>query len=131
MTAEPSAEDQWHCVGPVSALPLGQPVTHILARRPVLILRDGEDVFAVENRCSHAGSKLDTGVIRDASISCPLHGARFCLRTGAAQNPPATRPIAVFETRIRDGQLEVLVPARQPASGGLAGPFGLGGIGAG
>jgi 3-phenylpropionate/trans-cinnamate dioxygenase ferredoxin subunit len=40
-------------------------------------------------------------------VICPRHGARFCLKTGAALTPPAYEPIRIFEVRERDGQIEV------------------------
>ena len=44
--------------------------------------KDGYD--AVENRCSHANSPLITAKIyRGDQVACPIHGARFDLKTGA------------------------------------------------
>jgi 3-phenylpropionate/trans-cinnamate dioxygenase ferredoxin subunit len=66
---------------------------------------------AVENRCSHANSVLNTSKIyRGCQIACPVHGARFDLRTGAAKSPPAFTPLAVYPIRIRDGMVEVAAP---------------------
>jgi 3-phenylpropionate/trans-cinnamate dioxygenase ferredoxin subunit len=40
-------------------------------------------------------------------VICPRHGARFCLRTGAALTPPAYEPVRRYETRVTDGVVEV------------------------
>jgi 3-phenylpropionate/trans-cinnamate dioxygenase ferredoxin subunit len=72
-------------------------------------LTDG--YHAVENRCSHAGSPLLTGKIyRGNQIACPIHGARFDLKTGAAKSPPAFSSLKVFPVRAVDGRVEVAVP---------------------
>jgi 3-phenylpropionate/trans-cinnamate dioxygenase ferredoxin subunit len=43
-------------------------------------------------------------------VICPRHGARFCLRTGAALTPPAYEPVRTYATRINNGVIEVQGP---------------------
>jgi 3-phenylpropionate/trans-cinnamate dioxygenase ferredoxin subunit len=74
---------------------------------PALLIRIGEEFFAVEDVCSHDGQPLTNGPIANCSITCPRHGARFDLRTGQPQCMPATEPIATFEVQIRDGDIFV------------------------
>ena len=70
-------------------------------------------LHAFEDRCSHDGEPL-AGAEIDAddgpAVICPRHGARFCLRSGAALTPPAYEPIRVFEARERAGRIEVREP---------------------
>jgi 3-phenylpropionate/trans-cinnamate dioxygenase ferredoxin subunit len=78
-------------------------------RLVVAHLADG--FHAVENRCSHANSPLLTGKIyHGRQIACPIHGARFDLRTGAAKSPPAFTSLMVFPVRVTDGRVEVGMP---------------------
>jgi len=69
--------------------------------------------FAIADACTHDGSPLlGSGIdardlIEDGRISCPRHGAQFCLRTGAALTPPAWEPVAVFPVRVQDGVVQV------------------------
>ncbi len=73
-------------------------------------LQDG--FHALENRCSHANSPLLTGKISHGrQVACPIHGARFDLKTGAAKSPPAFTSLMVFPVRVMDGRIEVAVPA--------------------
>ena len=81
--------------------------------RSVLIAHLPDGFHAVENRCSHAASPLDCSrILKGGQIQCPLHGARFDLKTGAAKTAPAFRPIAVYRVRVVDGRVEVAVPPR-------------------
>ncbi|MCU0759297.1 MAG: Rieske 2Fe-2S domain-containing protein [Steroidobacteraceae bacterium] len=84
-----------------------------LDQRPVTIVRVAGYLRAFEDRCSHDGEPL-AGAEIDAddgpAVVCPRHGARFCLRTGAALTPPAYEPIRVYEVRERDGRVEVRCP---------------------
>lgn len=78
-----------------------------ISGKSVLICHSGGKLHAVSNICSHADEKLECGRMGNGWIACPVHGARFDLATGAAKNPPAKQPIAVYATRIVDGWIEV------------------------
>ena len=40
-------------------------------------------------------------------IICPRHGARFCVRTGAALSPSAYEPVHCFPVRVVGGIVQV------------------------
>ena len=80
-----------------------------VAGTPIILCHTKDQIFAVVNECSHANEKLECGRMRSGWISCPVHGARFDLATGEPMNPPATRPIRTFRTRIVDDWVEVEV----------------------
>jgi len=70
------------------------------------------DYFAIEDTCTHDGSPmlgcdlpLDELIDGD-QIICPRHGARFCLKTGAALTPPAYEDTATFPIRIENGMVQ-------------------------
>ncbi len=67
----------------------------------------GGEVFAVENRCSHALATFDEGRLRGHRLMCPLHGACFDIRTGEPFGPPASRPIRRFDTCIENDRVLV------------------------
>ena len=98
---------KWIDAGPVAALGDGQTLSLAAGRRMIAIARSGGEFFAIEDVCTHDGAELTGGTIEGAEIICPRHGARFCLRTGAALTPPAYEPVRVFETKIDDGRLWV------------------------
>ena len=67
----------------------------------------GGTLYAFEDRCTHDDSPFDDAPIEDSEIICPRHGARLCLRTGAALSPPAYEPLRIFEVRAVGGRVEV------------------------
>jgi nitrite reductase/ring-hydroxylating ferredoxin subunit/uncharacterized membrane protein len=92
----------------------GQPVRgEINGLRVVLVKRSGR-VYALGERCSHLGGPLAEGQVRDDAIVCPWHGSRFALEDGRVLDGPATMPQPCFETRVRDGFVEV---RRRPEAG--------------
>ena len=77
-------------------------------QRIVLCQSDGQ-LFAIEDRCSHADEPLACGRIRNGWIACPAHGGRFDLATGEAVGPPASEPIRTYPVRVVGGMIEVAV----------------------
>ena len=67
----------------------------------VALARHGEEVFAVEDMCSHANVALSEGDVEDCTVECWLHGSRFDLRTGKPTGLPATEPVATFPVDVR------------------------------
>ena len=76
-------------------------------RYDVAIARDGDEVFALQNLCSHAAVQLSEGEVENGTVECWLHGSRFDLRTGKPTGLPATEPIATFPVDVRDGDIYV------------------------
>ncbi len=62
--------------------------------------------FAIEDVCTHDGGCLTGGEIEGDQIVCPRHGARFCIRTGAALTAPAYEPTATFPVRVEKGEVQ-------------------------
>jgi 3-phenylpropionate/trans-cinnamate dioxygenase ferredoxin component len=71
----------------------------------VAVVKVGDEVFAIEDVCSHADVPLSEGEVEDCTIECALHGSRFDLRTGKPTGPPANRPVPVFATSVVDGDV--------------------------
>ena len=88
-------------------LPEGSSKRVEVERKHVLIARDNDQVYAIGAVCSHAGGPLDQGKIRDGCVQCPWHDSVFALRDGRIVHGPATQPQASFETRVRDGRIEI------------------------
>lgn len=77
----------------------------------IAVVKVGDEVFAIEDVCSHADYPLSDGEVTDCTIECELHGSRFDLRSGKPTGPPATRPVAVFETSVIDGDVYAVLDA--------------------
>ena len=77
----------------------------------VAVFRSDHEVFALQDRCSHAEASLCEGEVFDGEVECPRHGALFDVTTGAAKTLPAVRGVSSYATRTVDGFVEVEVPA--------------------
>lgn len=74
---------------------------------PVLLVRRGGEVCALAHTCSHMGGPLSEGELEGDVVQCPWHGSRFNIRDGSVVDGPATFPQPRFESRVREGQIEV------------------------
>lgn len=66
----------------------------------IALVRDGDDVYAMRDECSHASIPLSEGDVEGCEIECWLHGSRFDVRTGKPVNLPATEPVPIYPTQI-------------------------------
>jgi len=98
---------EWVAVCRTEELPPGERRTVDLDGVLALVVNVCGALHAVEDVCTHDGAPLGEGRIEGDQVTCPRHGARFCLRTGAALSPPAYSPIACFPVRVVDGRVEV------------------------
>ena len=67
------------------------------------------NVFATDNICTHAYACLSDGWLDGEVIECPLHAARFDIRSGKVLDPPATEDLKTYPVRIVDGEIQVRV----------------------
>lgn len=84
-------------------------ITRASGETQVVIARFKDDIYAVENLCSHAFSRFDEGRLRGNRLMCPLHGACFNVVDGTPFGPPATRPIRSFPVTIEAGRILVAI----------------------
>ncbi len=67
---------------------------------------DGQ-YYAIADVCTHDAGQLTGGTVEGDQIICPRHGARFCIRTGAALTAPAYEPTDTFPVRVENGEVQV------------------------
>lgn len=73
----------------------------------LLLHRSGSRIEALDSVCSHMGGPLEDGEIRDGCVTCPWHGSTFRLEDGSIVRGPASTPQPSYETRIREGHIQV------------------------
>ena len=73
--------------------------------------------YAIDDVCTHDGGPLADGELRDHKISCPRHGAKFDIRTGAALTMPAVRATRAHEVKVEANGVWVRLRADATADG--------------
>ncbi|GAA1789116.1 Rieske (2Fe-2S) protein [Actinomadura chokoriensis] len=103
----------WHDLCSAADLPDGWPVTRRLGYISLFVLRTGDSVHVLTDRCSHLAGPLHQGRIvtddnADVCVVCPWHGSTFRVADGSVVHGPATARQPAFESRVtEDGVLQV------------------------
>ena len=71
------------------------------------VVRLGDDVYVIGDRCTHAEASLSDGEVdvETKHLECWRHGSSFSLETGHPDVPPATKPVPVYDVENVDGEL--------------------------
>jgi 3-phenylpropionate/trans-cinnamate dioxygenase ferredoxin component len=102
---------------PSSELPDGVSVSIERDGRGIVLYRENGALFALEDRCSHAGAKLSGGKVCDGVIICPLHGARFSMADGRCLNKRQKfSPVVVYPVRDVNDMIEVRLNRENPSA---------------
>jgi nitrite reductase/ring-hydroxylating ferredoxin subunit/uncharacterized membrane protein len=106
--------EEWTAVAQLSELPEGKPAVRKIDDVPILLYRDGAEVSAMIERCSHETGPLGEGDVigsgADACVVCPWHGSTFRLRDGAVVHGPAANDQPLLRSRVNAGTVEVAQP---------------------
>ena len=80
----------------------------------VALYRIGDAIYATEGKCTHAEALLADGWVEDGEIECPLHQARFDIRTGKALCEPAIEDLRTYAVKVEAGG--VLIDLGRPGA---------------
>ncbi len=103
---DPGPQD-WTPAADASLLTEGRPLRVVVDETPVLLLSQGENIYALHDRCSHRGCSLSEGTVEGEEVVCACHGSRFSLRDGSVRHGPASAPQPAFQVRVESGRIEV------------------------
>ncbi|HVR10434.1 MAG TPA: FAD-dependent oxidoreductase [Thermoanaerobaculia bacterium] len=83
---------------------------------PVLLVRVGDEVFAIAAHCTHYGGPLAEGLLVGDTVRCPWHHACFSLRSGEPLRAPALNPVACYRVERQGDRVTVRekLPPAQP-----------------
>jgi apoptosis-inducing factor 3 len=117
--AKPSGPDLSQGISLSDLADGGQLVGHT-GGEAVLVVRRGEEIFAIGATCTHYGGPLADGIVVGDTVRCPWHHACFSLRTGEAVKAPALNPVACYKVERQGGRIvigEKIEPPKREASG--------------
>jgi 3-phenylpropionate/trans-cinnamate dioxygenase ferredoxin subunit len=97
-------------IGAIDTLPRDRGVRVKVGEARIAMFRVGDEVYALDDRCSHAEAWLSEGEVFDLAVECPRHGSEFDLRTGKPLSLPATKPVQVYETDVEEGTVYLTLP---------------------
>ncbi|MEW6636727.1 MAG: non-heme iron oxygenase ferredoxin subunit, partial [Actinomycetota bacterium] len=109
---------EFHKLARADEVPSGEVRQYRIEERPVALCNLEGEFHAFEDICTHRFAYLSEGEFSGSEIRCPLHGARFDVRTGEAKSLPAVKPVPVHEVKVEDGYVYVALNPRRVKVGG-------------
>ncbi len=83
-------------------------MTWVVVDRERVLLANVEGVYyALRDTCGHRGAPLSRGKLAGHEIECPLHFARFDVRTGKLVSGPASADVVTYEVRVEQDTVYV------------------------
>lgn len=76
---------------------------------PVAIFNLDGEFYAIGDTCTHEEASLSEGDVFGEVVECPLHGAEFDIKTGAARSLPAVTPVSTYPVKIQGDSVFVAV----------------------
>jgi len=96
-------------VAALSEVPPGSARCVRVGRKRVALFNVDGQIYAIDDTCTHAEASLSEGTVEGCEVVCPLHGARFDLRTGAALSLPAVIPVETYEVKVEGDEVFIRV----------------------
>ena len=104
-----AAEKPWRNVIEASKLERSWVTRVEIGTRMVAVYDTPGGVYTSLALCNHGGADLCDGYFDGHVIECPLHQGAFDVRDGRPVSAPATRAMRVFETRVKNGMVQVRI----------------------
>ena len=80
-----------------------------LEGQKIALFRVDGSLYALSDTCTHRGGPLSEGELEGAEVTCPWHGAKFDIRTGAVVGPPAPQAVKSYPVRVTGADVEIEV----------------------
>ena len=94
----------------VSEVPAGS----VLLLDDVAVFSVAGGLCATQAMCTHKAGPLSEGSADDSTVTCPLHGARFDIWTGAVLRGPANSPLRTYPVVVEGGVGRVIIGPDSP-----------------
>ncbi len=78
----------------------GQGRTMDVGGKSVALFNVDGTFYAIDDACTHVGGPLGDGSLDGETVTCPLHGARFNVKTGGVLGPPAGSNVKSYPVKV-------------------------------
>ncbi len=101
------SEANWTRVARVEELRKNEATAFKINDVELAVYRLDDGCYAMNDICTHAFAHLSSGFIEGDIVECPLHQARFEIRTGKSLDDIAPEDITTYEVKVENGEVFV------------------------
>jgi nitrite reductase/ring-hydroxylating ferredoxin subunit len=91
----------------LAEVPAGRSKQVMLNGKAIGLFNVGGTVYAIDDTCTHRGAPLWEGDLEGTEVTCPWHGARFDVTSGAHLCPPANSGVASYKVQVVGDEIQV------------------------
>jgi len=95
--------DEFVSVAKIEDVPPGRMIWVAVDRQRVVLANVDGVFYALRDVCGHKNAPLSRGRLEGCLIECPLHFAKFDVRTGKLVDGPVSADVPTYEVRVADG----------------------------
>lgn len=74
----------------------------------ILLANINNEIFAIDDMCTHEDASLYNGALKGNCVECPLHGSHFDFRTGKPDGNPATDAVATYKVEVKENAIFIV-----------------------
>ena len=90
-------------------------MTWVAVNRERVVLANVDGTFyALSDACGHQRAPLSKGTLEGCAVECPLHFARFDVRTGKLLSGPAAANVPMYEVQVDEDIVYVRQGRNEP-----------------
>jgi nitrite reductase/ring-hydroxylating ferredoxin subunit len=112
---------EFHKLGSTGEVGPGEIKQYLVEDRFVALCNVEGEFHAFEDVCTHQFTHLSDGEFDNSTVTCPLHGAKFDVKTGAVKSLPAVKPVPKHEVKVEGGNVYVALNPKRVKVGGRRG----------
>jgi len=112
---------EFHKLAAADEVGPGEIKQYLVEDRFVALCNVEGEFHAFEDVCTHQFTHLSEGEFSGAEVTCPLHGAKFDVKTGAVKSLPAVKPVPKHEVKVENGNVYVALNPKRVKVGGRRG----------
>jgi nitrite reductase/ring-hydroxylating ferredoxin subunit len=94
----------------VAEIPAGKAKQVTIEGKTIGLFNVDGTIHAIDDTCTHRGGPLSEGDLIGHEVTCPWHGARFDVTSGAHLCPPARTGVAVYKVQVVGDEVQVEIP---------------------
>ncbi len=94
-------------VATTGEIPLGKMKPFEVRHSRILVCNVDGNYYAIADECTHDSAPISTGRLFKEQVVCPRHGARFNVKDGSVEAPPAIVPIETYEVKVEGNDILV------------------------
>ena len=100
--------ETWHELGTVDDFAGVEVKGALIAGVKLCVGKAGDEYFAIDDHCPHAGGSLSEGMVDGGQVICPLHAYGFDIHTGHCPDDPDCS-VKGYRVRVEGSVLKVLL----------------------